>query len=328
MKKLVLILMVIIINASCDKGGKFVNDSYKEDKTYRVVYSLLDSITRELSIATIRSKEIRKMFYLTDIGTERKVSFDKVRDYLIRNGVPVNDIKTVLPNDSFILFIRNEWFSRWEKDEVEPYFTFDPMIDEEMIKEIPLYKNGKVVKTILVDDFNKYPIVVLSPEWWEGDTVPLININAIANENSLHSFEKNENNKVVYSIPFIEGLFISKCFDPILYWCNPMEIYVVTRNVGEDYRDTTDFTEVDYPQRWYPNSCSDSYCSFLYGFHRRVYYHDTATDTFYFLIKERDSGCRGEDDYVGYFMEYRLFGPHYIPGSFSKIWIYIDRPFK
>ncbi len=321
MKKLVLILMVIMINVSCDKGGKFVNDSYKEDKTYRIVYSMLDSITRELSIATIRSKEIRKMFYLTDIGTERKVSFDKVRNYLIRNGVPVNDIKTVLPNDSFILFIRNEWFTMWEKDEVEPYFTFDPMIDEEMIKEIPLYKNGKVVKTIPVDDFNKYPIVVLSPEWWEGDTVPLISLEKIGDSRD------RENLQNFWLIPFIEGLYIGRCYDPVLFFgCNDMEIYVKVKNVGRPEVDITDFTEVNQPNIWYPSCCNDNHCNYWEGFYRRVYYHSVVSDTFEYIIMEDDGPFRGGDDYVGYFRTCCL-GLFYTYQSNFRAWVYVDIPF-
>ncbi len=336
MKRAILITVIMygIIIVGCERNPNIeniniskygnLNEVEKNTSTEPELLShikILEDFTIELSKRLGTNIDAIKSFKLTEIGNDRKVPVEVIVQKLGMKE-DFEKLKSYFRNETFVLIIWEEWYKKWLKGEVKPYFTFDPLEDENQIKVVKLYKNGKLAKEISIENFNDYPILVLSPEWWEGDI-------AILRTAEGETEKEVKDLKSYYLIPYIDGLYISRCFDPY-FWgsCGAMEIYVVTWNDSQfNTRDTTDFAEVDYPNRWYLPTCDDISCDFLQGFHRRVFYHPVTSDTFYFKIMERDGGLRFNDDFVGYYMEHRYGGPHYIPGSASRIWIYIDLPY-
>ncbi len=118
------------------------------------------------------------------------------------------------------------------------------MKNEKDISSIPLYKDGKLVKIIGVKEFDKVPVMVISPEWWEGDTL---------NVNKLRSYSTKSTETQRYAVSFSRGMYIGKNFDGS--W-NPMEIYTVCVPVENvNYAKRTDFNsgqwDVNWANRWY-----------------------------------------------------------------------------
>ncbi len=271
---------------------------------------IIDSALSEIFL------EFHKLFRLTDLRVDRKVKLTTVMRYMSIPDSIYDLFRIYFKNDTFILFIWEKWFKKWSTGNIKPFFTYDPLVDEKEIKYVPLYREGKLVTIIPYKKFMDYPIITLSPEWWEGDTAgKMISISRKG---------KGSSGKFI-AFPYIEGMYITRCYDP-RFWggCDNMEIYVYTMERYTPGRDRVDFPEVDQPQRWYPSDCSFSSCYWPYGFDRRTYFHINYTHDYLFQVWEDDGGLRGGDDLVGgYVEEDRAGGRYYISCGDCRMWVYI-----
>ncbi len=278
-----ILLLGVIVTLSCSKNMKLEDDAVSSLK-------ILKNITEELSFSLNHGKSRMFMFNdfkLTDMKNDRKMPLKKAVNIGLVSRDAYDRLRALMPEDSFVMIMWERWFKAWKEGKIEPYITYDPLKDEEEIKKIPLYRNGVIEKWIDSRDFDKYPVIVISPEWWEGDE------SAEYLTGDKGPF-KNRGDFKTFSRPYISQIKIYGWYDGRKSWTNPgwrMEIYTITyplvadslNHIQEDHRD---FDGVDEGYK-------------TYNVHGNIHSGYNGYARFRVKVMEQDGGLRFNDDYVG-----------------------------
>ena len=308
-------IISLIIISGCSKNIQNVVDMSNSSAAQRIAdpyLPVLEDFTMKLSRRADGSDTFIKSFQLTDMKNDRKARASKIASEL---GIErdFNELKASFRDVKFVLIIWEKWYRKWKEGEISPYFTYDPMVDEDQITSVKLYKNGRMVDVIGIEDFDNFPIVVLSPEWWEGN----------------YRYTKERKSKsspsppfLIRSRPFIFKIKINRWFDGGRHWYNPgwrMEIYtktwpIIPDSMNHEALDESDFANVDEAFVWY-NVIGNIHP----GMNQWVNYRCE--------VWEADGGLRFNDDFVGRFT---ISGAvlHYVSGGYAEAYCVNMGPFK
>ncbi|GEM_PF-2790881 len=275
------LILISVGEAGCSKIYNIDSTSGAED----ILIQITENLSYNIDSQNNKSRLINS-FVLTDMKRVRKLSLREAEAKGLLGEGLYGSLKETFPDDSFVLLMWDKWYREWKSGKITPYFTYDPMINESKITSVVLYKKGKPVKTIDIKEFDDYPVIVVSPKWWEGD---------FRNSTSAYNGDRENNlGEKTISKPHIFKIKVNGWYDGSKSWHNPgwrMEIYTITYPIVHDslshkHVDHNDFNSVDEGYKWYSvnGNVHPGYSGYV-GFRTQVW--------------EDDGGLRFGDDYVG-----------------------------